>query len=111
MNPNQKQIAGISLNIIEPRAEMGEKKMRSNIKTKQHIKYQNIKISWNIVTTKLLMTFRSSNITKMGQLLGEISNGSLGLTSPQFAPQTAPVKIGFQFIHRVRFEIKFLAIC
>ena len=109
MNPNQKQIAGISLNIIEPRVEMGEKK--DAVQYQNKTTYQNIKISWNIVTTKLLMTFRSSNITKMGQLLGEISNGSLGLTSPQFAPQTAPVKIGFQFIHRVRFEIQFLVIC
>ena len=90
----------------------GRKKRCGPISKQNNIsKYQNIKISWNIVTTKLLMTFRSSNITKMGQLLGEISNGSLGLTSPQFAPQTAPVKIGFQFIHRVRFEIQFLVIC
>ena len=45
MNPNQKQIAGISLNIIEPRAEMGEKKdavQYQNKTTYQISKYHGI---------------------------------------------------------------------
>jgi len=90
MNPNQKQIAGISLNIIEPRVEMGEKKMRSNIKTKQHIKiskYQNImEYCHNKTTDDLPVIKHHKNGTTPRRNLQRISGVDVSTICPTNSP-------------------------